>query len=186
MSCWMEVRKIFILYFYTSSTSPYHPSEAIFSRDEYQSDTGNLPHIHLMISLDLESMSVEQKTKISHLIRASVMEIVHSSEVQDLINEGIINSFEDVYSLQDLAKTILAHHCNQRCLRRIEDVDGPENFKCRKPDNFKISPDNTRNFFLPLTTKNSSECVDTLVKIGMDDPIVKNEFNRSFQYFHPT
>ena len=65
LRCWMEVRKIFILYLYTSSTSPYHPSEAIFSRDEYQSDTGNLPHIHLMISLDVESMSVEQKNKMS-------------------------------------------------------------------------------------------------------------------------
>ena len=27
---WMEVRKIFIKYLYTSSTSPYHPSDAIF------------------------------------------------------------------------------------------------------------------------------------------------------------
>ena len=49
---WMEVRKIFIKYLYTSSTSPYHPSDALFSRDEYQSDAGNLPHMHMMISLN--------------------------------------------------------------------------------------------------------------------------------------
>ena len=125
-----------------------------------------------MISLDVESMSLEQKDKMSDLIRASVMEIVRSCDVQDLINEGILNSFEDVYKLQDLAKKILAHKCNQRCLRHIGDGDGPENFKCRKPDNFHISPDNTRNFFIPLPTKHSSECVETLVKIGMDDPII--------------
>ena len=73
------------------------------------------------------------------------MEIVCSCDVQDLINEGILNSFQDVYKLQDLAKTILEHKCNKRCLRRIGDGEGPENFKCCKPDNFKISPDNTRN-----------------------------------------
>ena len=60
---WMEVRRIFILYLYTSPTSPYHPSDAIFSRDEYQADVGNLPHMHLMISLDIESMTSEQIEK---------------------------------------------------------------------------------------------------------------------------
>ena len=48
---WMEVRNIFIKYLYTSTSSPYHPPEAIFSHDEYQSDAGNLPHMHMMISL---------------------------------------------------------------------------------------------------------------------------------------
>lgn len=48
---WMEVRLIFITYLYTSTSSPYHPSEAIFSCDEYQADVGNLPYMHMMISL---------------------------------------------------------------------------------------------------------------------------------------
>jgi len=48
---WMEVRKVFIAYLSISEDSPYHPSDAIFSRDEFQSDVGNLPHMHMMISI---------------------------------------------------------------------------------------------------------------------------------------
>ena len=59
----MEVRRLFILYLYTSPSSPYNPADAILSRDEYQSDVGNLPHMHLMIALDIESMDSEQKEK---------------------------------------------------------------------------------------------------------------------------
>ena len=51
---WMEVRKIFLAYLSISEDSPYHPSDAIFSRDEYQSDVGNLPRMHMMISIKKE------------------------------------------------------------------------------------------------------------------------------------
>ena len=67
---WMEVRKIFINFLCNSGSSPYTPSEAIFSRDEYQADVGNLPHMHLMISLDIDSMTSEQIEKMDDLIRA--------------------------------------------------------------------------------------------------------------------
>ena len=52
---WMEVRKIFLAYLSISEDSPYHPSDAIFSRDEYQSDVGNLPHMNMMISIKKKS-----------------------------------------------------------------------------------------------------------------------------------
>ena len=61
---WMEVRKLFISYLYTSSTSPYHPADAIFSRDEYQSDVGNLPHMHMLISMDTLNMSDKKVEKL--------------------------------------------------------------------------------------------------------------------------
>ena len=53
---WMEVRNIFIKYLYTRESSPYNRSDD-FSRDEYQSDIGNLPHMHMMISMDTLNMS---------------------------------------------------------------------------------------------------------------------------------
>ena len=55
-----------------------------------------------------------------------------------------------------------------------------------------MSPHNNRNCFLPLPNKQSSECIDTLVKIGLADPIITNEFGAqsefksSCKYFHPT
>lgn len=142
------MRKIFVKYLYTSSTSPYHPSEAIFSRDEYQSDVGNLPHMHMMISLNTLEMNGEQMEKVQDLIRASVVDIIRSDEVQNLIDEGILDDYNDVYTIQDLAKGILAHRCSPRCLRRVGCGEGPENFKCRKPNNLKISPDNTQHCFI--------------------------------------
>ena len=65
----------------------------------------------------------------------------------------------------------------QSCsLRRVGDGEGPENFKCCKPNNLKISPDNTRHCHIPLSTNHSLECIDKLVKIGLDDPILYNEY----------
>ena len=64
LSNWTEVRKLFISYLYTSSTSPYDPADAIFSRDDYQSDVGNLPHMHMLISMYNLNMSDEQVEKL--------------------------------------------------------------------------------------------------------------------------
>lgn len=58
---WMEVRKILIDYLYDSPLSPYAPVQAIFARDEYQGDAGNLPHIHMMLSMHMDSLSEERK-----------------------------------------------------------------------------------------------------------------------------
>ena len=188
----MEVRKIFIKYLYTSSTSPYNPSDAIFSRDEYQSDVGNLPHMHMMISMNTLEMNEEQTVKVNDLIRASIIDIVRSDEVQSLIDEGILNEYDDVYTIQDLARGILAHKCNPRCMQCKGDGEVPENFKCRKPNNLKISPDNTQHCHIPLPINHSPECVEKLVAIGLAEPIVYNEFGvpsefkSSSSFFHPT
>ena len=101
---WMEVRKIFVNYLYMSSSSPYHPSDAIFARDEYQSDAGNLPHVHMMISMDIKSMNSSQIDKMDDLIRASVVEIVRSDELQDYVDQGVLESVEHVYTVKELAK----------------------------------------------------------------------------------
>ena len=137
---WMEVRKMFIAYLSISEDSPYHPSDAIFSRDEYQSDVGNLPHMHMLISIKKESLTQSQMERLQDLVRASVGDILRPNEVQDLVHSGVLNEYSDIYKLQDLANEILAHKCSRRCLRRIGDGEGPENFKCRKPNNLKISP----------------------------------------------
>ena len=57
--------------------------------------------------------------KVQYLIRASVSEIIRSDEIQHLIYEGLINDNDDVYRVQDLAKGILAHRFNARCVKRV-------------------------------------------------------------------
>ena len=92
-----------------------------------------------------------------------MVDIVRSDEVQKLVDEGILDEYNDIYTIQELARAILAHRCNPRCLRRVGDGDGPDNFKCRNPNNLNISPDNTKNCFVPMPNNHSSECVETLV-----------------------
>ena len=75
--------------------------------------------MNMMISMDTLEMDEEQLKKMQDLIRASVVEIVRTDEVQSLIDEGILDEYDDVYKIQDLAKSILAHRCNPRCLRRV-------------------------------------------------------------------
>ena len=168
----MEVMKICISYLYKSPSSPYNPSEAIFSRDEYQSDVGNLPHMNMMSSLDTLEMNDSQMEKVQGFIRASVSDIILSDEVHNFIDEVIIDEYEYVIKVQDLAKGILSHRCNPRCLQIIGDGKGPENYKFRKPNNLNISPENTKKCHIPILNNRSTECIEKLVKIGMDEPIV--------------
>ena len=66
---WMEVRKLFLEYLYDSPTCQYTPVNTIFARDEYQSDVGNLPHIHMMISITIGLLNKDQQRKVDDLIR---------------------------------------------------------------------------------------------------------------------
>ena len=43
---WLEVRELFTSYLVNSNSSCFQGLKAIFVRDEYQSDEGNLPHLH--------------------------------------------------------------------------------------------------------------------------------------------
>ena len=147
--------------------------------------------MHMLIAVKCEELSNEQMEKMHELVRASVGNIVRFEEVDRLVDEGIINEFSDVYELQDLATEILAHHCNARCLRRVGDGNGPDNFKCRKPNNLIISPDNTKHCHIPLGNNFSQECIEKLIEIGMAAPITYNdsgvpsEFICSHPFFHP-
>lgn len=188
---WMETRIFLIDYIYGSKSSPYHPVKGIFSRDEYQKDKGNLPHIHLILSVDMDKISEEKKTKLNDLIRASICSIRTYDEVQELINEGVFSSWEDVNELNDLGRKILSHKCDERCKRRVNDGDDPDNFRCRKLNNLRISPNNTKNSYISIETKRSEDCIDRLIQIGLAEPItaniygVKSKFRSYHSYFHP-
>ena len=146
---WMEVRKLLINYLYDSPSSPYEPVEIIFSRDEYQGEVGNLSHIHMMISMNMDELNEHQQGKIDDLIRASIVDIVRVDEVSDLIDEGIFKSFHELEDLIERSEEILPHHFSPRCLRCVSAENRPDSFVCWKQNNLKMSPDN-RNIVLSL------------------------------------
>lgn len=187
---WLEVRKYFIEYLLKSPSSPYIDVGALFARDEYQAEVGNLPHIHLMLSINWEKLNQSQKDSINDLIRASVCNIVRHDEVDQLIEEGLLESVDDVEDVENDGKIILPHRCNQRCLVRVSDGDGPEAFRCKKQNNLKISSDNTKHTLKPIHTKLTAACMERLRKIGLghgggEDDVNEYGWEGEFVSFHP-
>ena len=50
---WVEVRTLFLLHLKQKFSLLGAPTVALFSRDEYQKDKGNLLHKHLVVSIDI-------------------------------------------------------------------------------------------------------------------------------------
>ena len=188
---WMEVRALLLDYIQNSLYSPFYPCDTIFARDEYQDSVGNLPHIHALIGMDRKRMTPEQLEKVDDLIRGSYGDIVKVSDLEALVDEKIIKSINDKIEIEEDAKEILKHTCNERCMRRVGTTGTDADFVCRKLNNFKISPDNTRPNVIPLGNKRSPHVVEILEKIGLFEPIRVNEFGyvspfkSSHPYFHP-
>ena len=58
---WQEVSKLFVEYLQRSPTSPFCRVGGIFVRYEYQKDTGNLSHIHLILQVKWDELTPEEK-----------------------------------------------------------------------------------------------------------------------------
>eukprot|EP00957_Ditylum_brightwellii_P179647 13684773-Ditylum_brightwellii.AAC.1 len=74
------------------------------------------------------------------------MELVRTDDdLEQLINNGLLRSVDNIPQLMSLAKTLLTHKYDNRCLMRVGDGDRPENFKCCKLHLVKDSPDPTKH-----------------------------------------
>ena len=184
---WEEVSLLFLDYLENSKSSPYKNVFAIFARKEYQKDKGNVSHIHLMLKLNWDKLSSEEKKFINDMIRASVIDVVRVDEVNHLIEHGLMKSVVDLEEIVEDASKILGHHCSPRCLMMVS----PGVFRCRKLNNLNVTSDNTKHVFKPLPNDYSLECLERLVKIGLVEPIEVNEngyeapFKSCHEYFHP-
>ena len=76
-------------------------------------------------------------------------------------------------------------------MKRVGSTGANEDFVCRKINNFKVSPDNTRYCIIPLGNKRSPIVVDILQEIGLFEAIQINDYGHASQYkshhpfFHP-
>ena len=129
---WLESRKLFIKYLLTSDSSPFDPTDALFTRDEYQADQGNLPHIHAMLKVK-DCQSDEEIEQTIDLFRCSGGDIMRANEVPLRIQQGYISCAEEREELCKLGEKILGHgECNHRCLRKVTHLHGSTSLKCRK------------------------------------------------------
>ena len=182
---WQEVSKLFVEYLYKSPTSPFKRVGGIFVRYEYQKDAGNLSHIHLILQVLWDELTDEEKAFMHDIIRASKNEIIRPEEAQQLIDEGIFNTINDWYEMQDKAEKFLPHVCNERCQMRVNSSGRPDDTKCRKLNNNKISHDITRHTFMDLPRNWSMDCVDRLVKIGLAEFVSGDDIKYHHDFFTP-
>jgi hypothetical protein len=107
---WEEVSAIFIKYLTKSSSSPFLKMLAVFARKEYQSDVGNLSHIHLLGKL--ARICEQSRQDLFNLIRNNIVDIIKPEEIDAMIAEGLIDHKDDVIQVQIDGKTYLIHRCN--------------------------------------------------------------------------
>lgn len=145
---WQEVCALMINFLRYAKHSPFKKVGSIFGRNEYQAEVGNLSHIHLMLQVRWNELTEEQRKFMDNLIRADIGSIARSDEVQELIEEGLLSSVDEVEQIKLDAKTFLSHICNDRCMQRVGIED--DELNCRKINYGKVTPDNTQDCYIPL------------------------------------
>jgi hypothetical protein len=100
---------------------------------------------------------------VNNLIRADLGCIVRPDEAQSFVDNGILQSIYEIDDVIKDASTFLPHKCNERCQERISQ----EETRCRKPNYAKMSPDNTRDVYIPLPNDLPSEAVSRLLRNGL-------------------
>jgi predicted GIY-YIG superfamily endonuclease len=179
---WNAVKYLFLRYI-KQQLSILRVVVAIFARDEYQADSGNLPHNHLILAIDKSTMNGDAENFIQDLIRTSVMEIVRTEDdVERLLREGLLKSIDEINDVTALAGRILPHNCNARCKRRVGTGNSEADFECRKLHSVRDCPDTTRHNYVPIRYNFQQPMLEVLEDIGMYD---SNEGTFELQYFTP-
>ena len=184
---WEEVSKLFLDFLTKSPHSPYKNVKALFSRREYQSNSGNLAHAHIILAVDWDQLDDNQRHFVKNLGRASVFDTVRSNEIPDYIRRKIISNPDDVHSKVNDAVTFLSHHCSNRCK-----VPSPitKELKCRFPKYLHMTTDNTRPMFMEMPINITQQCWECLSDLGLSNSIFdehgkENKFKCSLEFFHP-
>lgn len=182
---WAAVRKAYL----QNITEQFESSGAlvaIFSRDEYQKDKGNLFHEHLVMAIDKTGLGEDANQKIMDLIRTSYMEIIKTEDIQKYVEQGLLN-INDIQKWQQLAKTVMSHDTsNPRNFRKVNTKKGAAGLKDRKLHSVRDTPDPLTHQFIPTNFQFSPEFVGIAKKMGLVvDDLSSDEPQFYHSYFRP-
>jgi predicted GIY-YIG superfamily endonuclease len=183
---WEEVSILFLEFITKSPHSPYLNVKATFARREYQSNSGNLAHSHIIIGINEAELTREQKAFVDNLACGSVFDVVRCDNIEKYIKKGIIHSQDEIPPLVDNAIAFLTHKCSNRCL--VKTSTGQ--LRCRMPQYMRMTPDNSKQNFVDLPITISDECWKRLHRIGLANDVLnvkgeRNVFKSLLGYFHP-
>ena len=94
---WHNVKHILLLHIRHHITV-LGSNTAIFARDEYQSDDGNLCHNHLILAIDKRTMNGNTQEYIQDLIRTLMFDVVKYNDISRLLSNGLLKSVDAVSS----------------------------------------------------------------------------------------
>lgn len=165
--CWLEVSTLWLDYISYGLDSAIGKTKEVFYRHEYQEATGNVSHLHGLVSLDtMERNEKEFQEFLSGLQSCEVATIVSEKDIQHLLDAGLKDS--TYWTVRDNADKILRHSCaSRRCLVRRDTADGQESFRCKKPHPVFDSIVPERDEFVPIPVELSESCLDVLKMVGM-------------------
>jgi hypothetical protein len=185
---WMEGRQLWLDFIF-NDVACHGACACLFSRSEYQKDSGNFPHEHTILALKKDTLNSRTNDQLKDLIATNVMEIVKPDEIAKHIADGLLSCPEDIDDIVRDGWRKLKHTCTPRCLRRIGTGDGPENFKCRKQHAVKDTPDPTCHQFINLPCNISDSTKSILQRAGIYTPPSYDgarDESYSIPYFQPT
>jgi hypothetical protein len=125
----MEARQLWLDFIFNDMAC-HSACACLFSRSEYQKDSGNFPHEHTILALKKDTLNSRTNDQLNNLIATNVMEIVKPEEIAKHIADGLLSCPEDIDDIIHDGWRKLKHTCTSRCLCRIGTGDGPENYKC--------------------------------------------------------
>ena len=92
------------------------------------------------------------------LERASICYIIRADEIDTFVYEEMIFRKEDIHDVINNAHSFLSHFCNNRCL-----IHGPSGkLRCRMPDYFGMTQNNTQQRFVYIPNNISYQCCGRL------------------------
>ena len=92
------------------------------------------------------------------------------SKIQEYIDQGLFRNEQDWHSVTATAAKVLPHRHNPTCLRRVDDKEGKESYRCRKIHSVSGKTNPMEDEWKPLKFKFSSACLDILNKCGLWGP----------------
>ena len=89
--------QLFLSLLATSPHSPYKNVNAIFSRREYQSNSGNLGHAHIILVIQWDALTNEERLFIENLAKGLIIEVLRSDDIESYLEQRIINNKNEVH-----------------------------------------------------------------------------------------
>jgi predicted GIY-YIG superfamily endonuclease len=165
---WMEARKMLMEYIAKSPEMPLGAKVlSMFWRDEYQDEEGNLPHVHALITLDIDRNDRVAIDHVRDLIRGFVRDIVRVQEIDGLVMEGLLRDNDDWFDAMEQAQMVLTHRTRRNQKRT---GTGDKDVAPRERNNFYQSPDPTSSVMCEVDPKHTAHAREILAKLGLCEP----------------